>query len=270
MTESSNTQCSGAKRLLCLLLLAAGDVHPCPGPNYKFPCGDCAKPVKRNQKGIACDTCDKWYHTKCLRMSDAMYFNLAEDESLPWECRHCECPFSFTESFFNASSTSDPDPEPPAAPGVPSGTASDTGSENERHIAADFVELRRKYPRNFITTHININSLQYKFDEISIILGQKLVDCLFISETKLNSSHLDQKFTVDHYKMYRRDNPLGAGGVSLPTYGQMYRRMWLSLPVPPLRHCRLTAYWMVSGGPFSVSIGNQVYLRPLLTDWMTL
>ena len=210
VAHSSHTRCSNTKQLLCLLLLAAGDIHPCPGPpKYRFPCGDCAKPVKSNQKGIACDTCNIWFHTKCLQMSDAVYFRLGADESLPWECRNCECPFNFSESFFNVSTSSEPGPEPP---GAPMGTPDYTGSKNERHIAADFVELRRKYPRNFIITHINVNSLQYKFDEISIILSQKLVDCLFISETKLDGSHLDQRFKVDHYCMYRRDNPLDGGG----------------------------------------------------------
>lgn len=46
-------------------LLTCGDILPNPGPNYKFPCGVCSKPVKSNQKGIQCETCDKWYHTKC-------------------------------------------------------------------------------------------------------------------------------------------------------------------------------------------------------------
>ncbi len=210
VTNSSHTRCSNTKQLLCLLLLAAGDIHPCPGPpNYRFPCGDCAKPVKSNQKGIACDTCNIWFHTKCLRMPDAMYYQYADDESLPWECRKCECPFSFTESFFNMSGSSD---QGPVSPDAPPGTPDDTGSKQERHIAADFMELRRKYPRNFIVTHININSLQYKFQEISTVLNQKLVDCLFISETKLDGSHLDQTFKVDHYNMYRRDNPLDGGG----------------------------------------------------------
>ncbi len=38
------------------------------------------------------------------------------------------------------------------------------------------------------------------------------MDCLFVSETKLNNSHLDSCFKVPEYTMYRRDNPRDRGG----------------------------------------------------------
>jgi exonuclease III len=38
---------------------------------------------------------------------------------------------------------------------------------------------------------VNINSLRYKYDEIKDILLDKVVDCLIISETKLDSSFKD-------------------------------------------------------------------------------
>ena len=45
------------------VLLTCGDINPNPGPQWKFPCGVCHKPVKSNQKGIQCDYCDRWYHS---------------------------------------------------------------------------------------------------------------------------------------------------------------------------------------------------------------
>ena len=41
-----------------LILLLGGDIHANPGPNWKYPCGDCKKPVKSNQYGILCDDCE--------------------------------------------------------------------------------------------------------------------------------------------------------------------------------------------------------------------
>ncbi len=84
-----------------ILLLAYGDVHPCPGPNYKFPCGICHKPVKVNQKGILCDMCNLWHHIKCINMTTAEYFRLAENEEEPWECSDCQFPYKFTDSFLS-------------------------------------------------------------------------------------------------------------------------------------------------------------------------
>ena len=47
---------------LCILLMLslAGDVESNPGP-VKYPCQICEKPVRMNQKGVACDSCDQWY-----------------------------------------------------------------------------------------------------------------------------------------------------------------------------------------------------------------
>lgn len=46
------------KKYLLTVLLLDGDIHLNPGPNWKYPCGTCNKPVKRNQKGTQCDHCD--------------------------------------------------------------------------------------------------------------------------------------------------------------------------------------------------------------------
>ena len=45
------------------LILAAGDIESNPGP-AKHPCSACSHPVHNNQKGIQCDVCHLWCHTK--------------------------------------------------------------------------------------------------------------------------------------------------------------------------------------------------------------
>ncbi len=184
-----------------ILLLACGDVHPCPGPNYKYPCGVCHKPVKVNQKGILCDLCNLWHHTKCVNMPTTEYFRLADNEEEPWECPDCSFPYKFTDSFFNTT-TSD---------SLGNDSILSENSIPDRDIFQDFFDLR-KYPRKFIISHININSVQHKFSELSILLKNKLVDCLFIAESKLNASHQSNVFKVDEYTMYRKDNPRDGGG----------------------------------------------------------
>ena len=57
-----------------LLLLLSGDVSLNPGPrSCKFSCGTCGKPVRDNQAGIQCDSCDRWLHCKCINMSVREY-----------------------------------------------------------------------------------------------------------------------------------------------------------------------------------------------------
>ena len=76
------------KFLVLALLLLGGDVEPNPGPNFKYPCGMCAKPVKLNQRGVQCDICDSWFHTKCMFINSKTYEDL-ENLSTTWLCPLC-------------------------------------------------------------------------------------------------------------------------------------------------------------------------------------
>lgn len=67
----------------------------------KFPCGICSKPVKINQRGICCDSCDRWYHTRCCLIGDHMYDILANSSCL-WICCDCGLP-NFSDLLFNSS-----------------------------------------------------------------------------------------------------------------------------------------------------------------------
>ena len=80
----------------------AGDIEINPGPHYRFPCGDCEKPVKSNQHGLLCSDCEKWFHTKCERVSLTEYKRLYANPTDPWICTFCSLP-TFTDSFFDNS-----------------------------------------------------------------------------------------------------------------------------------------------------------------------
>ena len=58
-------------------LILCGDILLNPGPRWQHPRGVCQKPVKKNQKGLQCDSCNLWYHTKCCHVNDAIYSALA-------------------------------------------------------------------------------------------------------------------------------------------------------------------------------------------------
>ena len=74
---------SGLDNLSFLML--CGDMPLNPGPNWRYPCGVCEKPVKKNQKGLQCDSCDLWHHTKSCHVSDTVYNALA-NSSCSWIC----------------------------------------------------------------------------------------------------------------------------------------------------------------------------------------
>jgi hypothetical protein len=52
-------------------------------------------------------------------------------------------------------------------------------------------DARKLHPRNFITAYLNVNNIRYKFDEIRELLTDRIVDLLFIAETKLDATFND-------------------------------------------------------------------------------
>ena len=90
----ASLDCRPSQSIFCCL------VSLNPSPRWKYPCMVCSKPVKINQKGICCDSCDDWFHTKCLNMDDRTYISNC---SCSWFCEQCGLPNSST-SFINSIS----------------------------------------------------------------------------------------------------------------------------------------------------------------------
>ena len=79
-------------------ILLSGDCHPNPGPTYRFPCGVCEKPCRSNQDCIACDSCDQWFHRKCMNMPLEVFKGITQNVS--WLCTHCGLP-NFSTTLFD-------------------------------------------------------------------------------------------------------------------------------------------------------------------------
>ncbi|CAL4123302.1 unnamed protein product, partial [Meganyctiphanes norvegica] len=71
---------------ILLLLMAACDINPNPGPGDAFfPCGRCNSAVVKGTRGIQCDGCDKWFHAGCVGISQSEYVALASSHD-DWYC----------------------------------------------------------------------------------------------------------------------------------------------------------------------------------------
>ena len=95
---------------LCMYLLLSGDLQLNPGPTStqisnksakppKYPCGICNKNCNWNQPAVACDSCNLWYHTKCMSMNVNVYHGL---HNVSWHCFSCGLP-NFDSSLFSNS-----------------------------------------------------------------------------------------------------------------------------------------------------------------------
>ena len=111
----------------------------------------------------------------------------------------------FTESFFESDQDN-----------LSANTEDMNVSVNSVSVSP-FEELRQvrlKHPNKFLIAHLNINSLKSKFVEIHEILIDKVVDLLFLSETKLDSTYRDSIFDSPGYKVERRERNLHGGGIA--------------------------------------------------------
>ena len=86
---------------------------------------------------------------------------------------------------------------------------------DEKNIGyqGQLFQLRAKYPKNRICGHLNINSFRNKFTEIEYILTQNLMDFLFASETKIDSSFTNAQFHINDFKLHRSDRNCHGGGI---------------------------------------------------------
>jgi len=213
----STTEVNCTKYFITINLLLAGDINTNPGPNYKFPCLVCQKPVKKNQKGIQCDECAVWTHTKCILMPDDEYQDHAEAGDLrSWFCWRCSIP-QLTDSFFDKpedtlselSEAIDSDysvyGNNDRSPDISDNNFSvlgnnETDSTVNTDIFTELREMRGKHRKNILLAHLNINSYRYKHIALEELLYDKVVDILIIGETKLDDSFPDRQFHVTDYK----------------------------------------------------------------------
>ena len=82
---SSLCSCLSLARLLILLLLMSGNVHPNPCP--VFPYLVCAGNVTWRGRSVQCCTCSNWIHLKCSLLSFCRFRTLGSSHS--WSCPSC-------------------------------------------------------------------------------------------------------------------------------------------------------------------------------------
>ena len=76
----------------------------------------------------------------------------------------------------------------------------------------DFYLKNRK---QFKIGLLNIKSVRYKFEVISEILHENIIDLFAIQETKIDDSFPQGQFSVSQYKTYRKDHKVNEGGLML-------------------------------------------------------
>ena len=68
--------------------------------------------------------------------------------------------------------------------------------ENDENISFPFLkEIRSEHPKNLFFGQLNVNSVRNKFESVQEII-QNTFDIFLASETKIDSSFLNQQFCI--------------------------------------------------------------------------
>ena len=158
----------------------------------KFPCGDCSQEVKSDENSIACDICNRWFHQKCVHMSNLIFSTYACDETLSWTCLNCGLADISTNAI-NLSLHNDID---------------ENNWQNQHHTSQERVGSLRLVVCNF-------QSLWNKRNELEDFLKSHKIDILIGSETHLSKNYENSELLPPGFTAARKDRPDGYGGVIL-------------------------------------------------------
>ena len=75
------------------------------------------------------------------------------------------------------------------------------------------ITKRQKNNGSLLIMHLNINSLQNKFEELKMSVNDFKAHVVFLTETKIDSSYPCSQFRVDGYNIFRKDRTKHGGRV---------------------------------------------------------
>jgi len=205
-----------------VLIHNANDCHPNPDPRSpKFPCQVCSKACTWSKKirSIACNNCELWFHTDCLKMTSAIYDALNNTDS-SWYCCNCGIP-NFNSSLFEDFPFQDNSLTTPTTPSGLHSFSSDSLSIGSPKLTSS---PKRKQPKplfenNLRILTINFQSLRSKREELWTLLEFSTPDIIIATETWLQPSIYKREVLPENYRFAemrdRKSSP--HGGVAIIT-----------------------------------------------------
>lgn len=206
-------------------LLVCGDISSNPGPKGnkvppKYPCGECDKAVRNNQDAILCSTCFNWFHAKCLNMTLSIFHYYLNKPDIEWTCPTCALP-TLKDSFFEVVTGEDMINETEGGKQDQTQMLIEVAPEHTLEREVDnisdtneqMVHFRKHHNKAFLIAHLNINSIQNKFEELTDIIKKSNTHIIFVSETNIDPSYPNAQFTIPGFSLYRNDRKKGGGGI---------------------------------------------------------
>ena len=125
-------------------------MNPCP---IKYPCTNCKKGIRSNQRAIQCDFCYEWTHVRCTTISLPQLNKLSTSDETFYCTKYNDRLPCFTDSFFHDTSIRSCDTEFSNTGSSECGTyqqnvniVDEIESECDDDIFDELNNLRRKHP----------------------------------------------------------------------------------------------------------------------------
>ena len=208
-------------RLLILLLLMSGNVHPNLGPI--FPCSVCAGNVTWRGKSVLCCTCSKWVHLRCSQLSLSKFRTLGSSHS--WSCLPCRntvTPSSdSSDTYASTVQSGSPSTDaalsrhphlqtsyPPSAHLISPSSAPSPPSLAPGHFSTPPASTPP--PDSLRVLQWNAGGLRSRSTELLHFLSSHSVDLICIQESNLNSS---SSLRIPGFSALRSDRTHSRSGI---------------------------------------------------------
>ena len=86
-------------------------------------------------------------------------------------------------------------------------------NENSSESQNELEKIRCTYRNNIVIGHLNVNSLNLKFQEVKDLIVRCKFEVMVLSETKLDETYRDALYNIENYDMYRQDKRSNSGGI---------------------------------------------------------
>ena len=204
-----------------------GDVPPQPGPGVKvkYPSKECQRNVRSNRNAILYANCKTWSHARCLGFTNTQFKHYLDNSHIDWICNWCCLPFyNHSDLGFNAESNISNDFEISVIIQDQEGEYANilpTDGQRPHNKAcchennSSIIDLRKENSSNALLMHLNINSIQNKFEDLTILNRSLKAQIFVISETKIQtansnymaticSARIEQKEGVAYWSIYQQ------------------------------------------------------------------
>ena len=182
-------------------LRLCGDINPNPGPTSRKAYAKCSLCLKATHELEAdkCCICGLLYHKRCGGNTSNSTLNKHY-----YTCVSC---LLHQQNFPFMNTT------------IMDESLSENSVCINDSIVGETMELnalettRQENSSDLLLSHLNINSIQNKFEELRHIVIESRVQIMVVSETKVDASYPDSQFHIPGYRLHRQDRKKGGGGV---------------------------------------------------------